>query len=86
MTKSSHFIPIKINFSLHGLAEIYINTVVKMHGIPSSIVFDRDLKFTSRFWESLQEVLGTRLRLSSSYHQQNDGQTERTIKSLKDLL
>ncbi|GAU43834.1 hypothetical protein TSUD_371130 [Trifolium subterraneum] len=62
------------------------NEIIRLHGIPSSIVSDRDPKFTSRFWESLQEALGTKLRLSSAYHPQTDGQSERTIQSLEDLL
>lgn len=66
ITKSAHFILIKINFRL--IAEIYIHMIVKLRGILSSIVFDKDHRFTSRFWESLQEVLGTNLRLSSAYH------------------
>ncbi|XP_050915978.1 uncharacterized protein LOC127131083 [Lathyrus oleraceus] len=86
LTKSVYLILIKISFSLQRLDEIYISIVMKLHSLPSSIVFYRDLIFTSRFWESLQEVLGTRLRLSSAYHSQTDGQTERTIKSLEDLL
>ncbi|CAJ2642088.1 unnamed protein product [Trifolium pratense] len=68
------------------LAEIYVEQIVKLHGIPSIIVSDRDPRFTSRFWESLQEALGTKLRLSSAYHPQTDGQSERTIQSLEDLL
>ncbi|CAJ2638292.1 unnamed protein product [Trifolium pratense] len=68
------------------LAEIFVEQIVKLHGIPSSIVSDRDPRFTSRFWESLQEALGTKLRLSSAYHPQTDGQSERTIQSLEDLL
>jgi len=57
-----------------------------LHGMSSSIVFDRDPRFTSRFWESLNKVLGTKLRLSSAYHPQTDGQTEQTIQSSEDLL
>jgi len=57
-----------------------------LHGIPSSIVSDQDPRFTSKFWESLQAALGTKLRLISAYHAQTDGQTERTIQSLEDLL
>ncbi|MCI28811.1 retrotransposon protein, partial [Trifolium medium] len=68
------------------LAEIYIEQIVRLHGIPSSIVLNRDPRFTSRFWEGLQEALGTKLRLSSAYHPQTDGQSERTIQSLEDLL
>jgi len=59
---------------------------VKLHGVLSSIVSDRDPGFTSRFWKSFQEALGSKLRLSSAYHPQTDGQSERTIQSLEDLL
>jgi len=86
LTKSAHFLPMKINHSMQKLAEMYIEEIVKLHGIPSSIVSDRDPRFTSRFWKSLQDALGTKLRLSSAYHPQTDGQTERTIQSLEDLL
>jgi len=64
--------------SVARLAEIYIEQIVRLHGIPSSIVSDRDPMFTSMFWESLQATLGTTLRLSSAYHPQTDGQTGRT--------
>jgi hypothetical protein len=57
-----------------------------MHGIASNIVSDRDPRFTCKFWESLEVALGTKLRLSSAYHPQTDGQTEMTIQSLKNLL
>ena len=86
LTKFAHFIPINIKFSLEKLTSLYISEIVRLHGVPSSIVFDRDPRFTSRFWESLNKALGTKLKLSSTYHPQNDGQTERTIKLLKDLL
>jgi len=86
LTKSTHFIPIKTGMSVARLAEIYIKQIVRLHGIPSSIVSDRDPRFTYKFWESLQAALGTKLRLSSAYHPQTDGQTERTIQSLEDLL
>ncbi|XP_058783678.1 uncharacterized protein LOC131658399 [Vicia villosa] len=68
LTKSPHFISIKINYQLYKLAEVYISEIVKLHGIPSSIISDRDTRFTSRFWKSLQEALGTKYRLSSNYH------------------
>ncbi|XP_050918879.1 uncharacterized protein LOC127136354 [Lathyrus oleraceus] len=68
LTKSTHFIPIKISYPLQKLDETYIEKVVSLHGIPSSIVLDRDLMFTSRFWQSLQEGLGTKLKLSTTYH------------------
>jgi len=50
-----------------------------LHGVPASILSDRDPRFTSRFWHSLQAALGTQLRMSSAYHPQTDGQSERTI-------
>nr|KYP69532.1 Transposon Ty3-I Gag-Pol polyprotein [Cajanus cajan] len=86
LTKSAHFLPVNIRYSLEKLARLYIDEIVRLHGIPSSIVSDRDPRFTSRFWESLQQALGTQLRLSSACHPQTDGQTERTIQSLEDLL
>jgi len=76
LTKSAHFIPINIRYSLEKLTQLYIKEVVRLHGIPSSIVSDRDPRFTSRFWESLHQALGTKLRLSSAYHPQTDGQSE----------
>ncbi|XP_058756624.1 uncharacterized protein LOC131629841 [Vicia villosa] len=75
-----------LRFRVAKLAEIYIRVIVKLHGIPLSIVSHRDPRFTSDFWKSLQEALGSKLRLSSAYHPQTDGQTERTIQSLEDLL
>src|SRR3954463_751465 len=86
LTKSDHFIPMRMDYSMERLAQLYIEKIVSLHGIPSSIVYDRDPRFTSRFWEGLQKALGTKLRLSSAYHPQTDGQTERTIQSLEDLL
>lgn len=79
LAKSSHFITIRINYSLKKLAELYIEKIVSLHSIPLSIVFNRDMSFTSRLWESLQKALGTKLRLSFSYHPQTNGQTKRTI-------
>ena len=86
LTKSAHFIPINITYPVAKLADIYVSVIVKLHGIPMSIVSDRDPRFTSEFWKSLQVSLGSKLRLSSAYHPQTDGQTERTIQSLEDLL
>jgi len=86
LTKPAHFISINIRFSLEKLTSLYISEIVRLHGVPSSIVSDRDLRFTSRFWESLNRGLRTKLRLSSFYHSQIDGQTEWTILSLEDPL
>jgi len=86
LMKSAHFVPIKKGMFVTMLAKIYIEQIVRLHGIPSSIVSDRDLRFISKFWESLQAALGTKLRLSSDYHPQTDGQTKRIIQSLENLL
>jgi len=71
--KLAHFIPIKTGMSMMRLVEIYIEQVVRLHNIPSNNVSNRDLRFTSKFWESLQATLGTKLRLSCTYHPQTDG-------------
>ncbi|CAJ2644784.1 unnamed protein product [Trifolium pratense] len=77
---------VKVTDTAEKLTDIYIAEIVKLHGIPSSIVSDRDPKFTSHFWKTLHDALGTKLRMSSAYHPQTDGQTERTNQSLEDLL
>jgi len=79
------FLPINIRFSLEKLAHLYIKEIIKLHGVPFSIISDRDPCFTSRFWDSLQKALGTKVKLSSAYHPQTDRQSERTIQSLEDL-
>lgn len=65
---------------------MYIEKIVNFHGVSASIVSGQDPRFTSRFWESLQKALDTKLRLSSAYHPQRDGEIERTIQFLEDLL
>ena len=71
---------------MEKLAQIYIDEIVARHGVPLSIISDRDGQFTSRFWKLLQEALGTQLNLSTAYHPQADGQSERTIQTLEDML
>jgi hypothetical protein len=86
LTKSAHFLPIKITDSLEKLAELYVREIVRLHGVPVSIVSDRDSRFTSKFWERLQGAMGTKLHFSTAYHPQSDGQSERTIQTLEDML
>ena len=86
LTKSAHFIPINERYSLEKLANLYMKEIVSRHGVPVSIVSDRDPRFTSRFWKSFQECLGTKLNMSTAYHPQTDGQSERTIQTLEDML
>nr|GEW91917.1 putative retroelement [Tanacetum cinerariifolium] len=68
------------------LARLYLKEVVTRHGIPVSIISDRDPRFASNFWRSLQNALGTRLDMSTAYHPETDGQSERTIQTLEDML
>ena len=84
LTKSAHFLPMKVNFSMDRLASLYIKEIVRMHGVPVSIVSDRDPRFTSRFWHSLQKALGTKLSFSTAFYPQTDGQSERVIQVLED--
>jgi len=86
LTKSVLFLPIKMTDSVDKLANIYINEVVWLHGIPVSIVLDRDPRFTFWLWPSIQCALGTRLDMSTTFHPQTNGQLERVIQVLEDLL
>ncbi|KAJ9543976.1 hypothetical protein OSB04_023683 [Centaurea solstitialis] len=86
LTKSAHFLPIREDYKMDKLARIYIKEVVTRHGVPISIISDRDSRFTSRFWQSLQKSLGSQLDWSTAYHPQTDGQSERTIQTLEDML
>jgi len=86
LTKSAHFLPFRINYSMERLAQVYIREIVKLYGVPESIVSNRDPRFQSRFWRSLSKVMGTILQLSTAAHTQTDGQSERTIQILEDML
>nr|GEY44408.1 reverse transcriptase domain-containing protein [Tanacetum cinerariifolium] len=83
LTKSAQFLPMHKDYKMDRL---YLNEMVARHGVPISIISDRDSRFTSRFWQSMQEALGTRLDMSTAYHPQTDGQSKRTIQTLKDML
>nr|GEV01027.1 putative reverse transcriptase domain-containing protein [Tanacetum cinerariifolium] len=74
------------DYKMDRSARLYLNEIVARHGMPISIISDRDSRFTSRFWQSMQEALGTRLDMSITYHPQTDGQSERTIQTLEDML
>ncbi|GJY49464.1 putative reverse transcriptase domain-containing protein [Tanacetum coccineum] len=86
LTKSAHFIPTRETDSMETLTRLYIKEIVSRHGVPISIISDRDSHFTSRFWQSLQSALGTQLDMSTTYHPETDGQSERTIQTLEDML
>ncbi|GJU51438.1 putative reverse transcriptase domain-containing protein [Tanacetum coccineum] len=86
LTKSAIFTPMRETNPLDKLARLYLKEVVTRHGIPVSIICDRDPRFASNFWRSLQNALGTNLDMSTAYHPQTDGQSERTIQTLEDML
>lgn len=85
-TKYAHFIHIKHPFSAQDIAKAVFENVVKFHGLPKTIVSDRDKVFTSQFWQELFKLMGTQLLLSSAYHPQTDGQTERVNQCLEMYL
>ena len=86
LTKCAHFIPFRVGQSTAALAERYMQEVVRLHGVPVSIVSDRDSRFTSHYWVSLQDSLGSKLNYATAFHPQTDGQSERTIQTLEDML
>ena len=86
LTKSTHFLPIRWGCTREKLADMYVSEIVRLHGVPESIVSYRDPRFTSRFWVSVQRALGTKLHFSTAFHPQTDGQSERTIQTLEDML
>ncbi|GJR74721.1 putative reverse transcriptase domain-containing protein [Tanacetum coccineum] len=86
LTKSAHFIPTRETNSMETLTRVYIKEIVSRHGVPISIISDRNSHFTSRFWRSLQSALGTQLDMSMTYHPKTDGKSKRTIQTLEYML
>ncbi|GKB30193.1 putative reverse transcriptase domain-containing protein [Tanacetum coccineum] len=86
LTKFAHFLPMKETDSIEKLTRLYMKEIVARHGILVSIISDHDSHFTLRVWQSLHKALGTQLNLSTPYHPQTDGQIERTIQTLEDML
>ncbi|GKD20110.1 putative reverse transcriptase domain-containing protein [Tanacetum coccineum] len=86
LTKSAHFLPMRETDPMEELRKLYMKEIVTRHGVPVSIISDRDGRFTSLFWKALNKALGTRLDMSTAYHPETDGQSERTIQTLEDML
>ncbi|GJY20790.1 reverse transcriptase domain-containing protein [Tanacetum coccineum] len=86
LTKSAHFMVICEDYSTEKLVSLYTDEIVARHGVHVSIISHRDAWFTSRLWQTFRKALGTRLDMSTAYHPQTDGQSERTIQTLKDTL
>ena len=86
LTKSAHFLAVRMTSTLEEFCQLYVREIVWLHGVSVSIVLHRDPRFTVHFWKSLQKAMGTQLTLSTTFHQQTDGQLEMTIQVLEDIL
>ena len=86
LTGMVHLIPSRINYNASQLAELVFEHIYKIHGLPQNIISDRDVLFTSTFWSRLHRLLGTKLRMSSAYHPQSDGSTERANRTITQML
>jgi hypothetical protein len=86
LTKCSHFIPLHHPYTAATVAKQFVDTVVKLHSVPLTIISDRDKIFTSAFWKELFKYVGTQLRYSTTYHPQTDGQSERVNQCLEQYL
>ena len=86
MTKSSSFLAVMTTDSAEDYAKLYINEIVRLHGVPLSIISNRGPQFTSHFWNSFQKGVGTHVNLSTTFHPQTNGQAEHTIQSFEDML
>ena len=86
LTKLAHFLAVWMTFTLEEFYWLYIQEIVRLHGVPVSIVLNWDPRYTARFLESFQQTMGTQLMLSTVFHPQRDGQSKRTIHLLEDML
>ena len=86
LTKSAYFLVVWMTFTLKEFCRLYIREIVQLHGVLVSIVSDRDPRFMTPFWKSFQKAMGTQLTMSTVFHPQTDGQSERTIQVLEDML
>ena len=86
LTKRVHFIPTYTTATAPDIAKTFFENIFRLHGLPKTIVSDRDPKFVSKFWKMLFKQLGVHLALSTAYHPQTDGQTERANRTLEDML
>jgi len=86
LTKSAHFILVRDAYDVIDVAHVFLNEVIYFHRIPKKIISDRDSRFSSRFWTSLESTLGTQLNLSTYYHPETNGKTERVNQVMEDML
>ena len=86
LTKSAQFLAVRMTFALERFCRLYIREIVRLHGVPVFIVSDRDPRFKAHFWKSFRKAMGTRLTMSTAFHPQTDGHSERTIQVLEDMI
>ena len=86
LTKLAHFLAMRMTFALEEFCQLYVREIVRLHGVLISIVSDRNPRFMTHFWKSFQKALGTKLTMSTTFHPQTYGQSERTIQVLEDML
>ena len=86
LTKMVHFAPCTKEVTAPQYAKLFVDHVFKLHGLPEVLISDRDPRFSSRFWRSLFDLLGTQIRMSTAFHPQTDGQSERMIQTLENFL
>ena len=86
LTKSAHFLVVRMTFTLEEFYKLYIREIVRLHGVPVSIELDRDPRFTAHFWKSFQRAMGTQLMMIIAFHSHTDGQLKMTIRLLDDML
>ena len=86
LKKLAHFLTVRMTFTLERLFWLYIREIVRLHGVPVSILLDRDPRFTTHFWKSFQKAMVTQLTMNTTFHPRTDGQSERTIQVLEDML
>lgn len=86
LTKYAHFLPLKHPYTAASVSKVFIDQIVRLHGVPLTIISDRDKIFTSHFWRELLKALGTQLHYSTAYHPQTDGQSERVNQCLEQYL
>ena len=86
LSKATHFIHVKITYIAPNIVDIFMKEIIRLHGIPKVIIFDRDPKFTGNFWKTLFKELNTKFNFSTAYYLQLDGQTERVNQVLEKML
>jgi hypothetical protein len=86
LTKAAHFIPVKLTHKASNIVDVYMREIDRLHGIPKTIMSDKDPKFTSKFWKGLFNGSGTNLNFSTTYHPESDGQIKRVNQVIEDML